>query len=260
MMDAEIEKSAGNIIAMQESSAKLKRHDKYSTLDDVLRTSKSLIQSLKQADALDRWLMLGGLVLFALAVFNILRKRIWILGPSTLFRLIRYLVLSIVGRTGKDCCRGCKRQQPIALVSESVLVTETSQVPADSQLFALDTLSSTQLAEEETPLIEVESQENAQVDGAADKDTQEDDAAADIQENDTVDDTWEDHVADDETQPEEQVDEAPPIVLEEPVVSVDEEPEEPQPVVDQRKIYMLPVERPVRRIVSTAILMNCFCQ
>ncbi|KAJ2751778.1 hypothetical protein GGI19_004262 [Coemansia pectinata] len=287
MMDAEIEKSAGNIIAMQESSAKLKRHDKYSTLDDVLRTSKSLIQSLKQADALDRWLMLGGLVLFALAVFNILRKRIWILGPSTLFRLIRYLVLSIVGRTGKDSVAAAvSASSPlvtqqlvivatstivselsttlvtslVALVSESVLVTETSQVPADSQLFALDTLSSTQLAEEETPLIEVESQDNAQVDGAADKDTQEDDAAADIQENDTADDTREDHVADDETQPEEQVDEAPPIVLEEPVVSVDEEPEEPQPVVDQRKIYMLPVERPVRRIVSTAVLMNCFCQ
>ncbi|KAJ2061158.1 Vesicle transport protein S20 [Coemansia sp. S146] len=288
MMDAEIEKSAGNIIAMQESSAKLKKtQDEYSTLDGVLRTSKSLIQSLEQADALDRWLMLGGLVLFALVVFNILRKRIWIPGLSTLFSLIRYLVLSIVGRTGKDSVAAAvSASSPlvtqqlvivatstavselstslvtslVALVSESVLVTETSQVPADSQLFTLDTRSSTRLAEEETPLIEVESQDDAQVSGAADEDTQEDDAAdgdthvddavSDAQRDDTVDDTWKDDVVDDETQPEEQVDEAPPIVLEEPVVSVDEgepkEPEEPQPVVDQRKIYTLPVERPVR--------------
>ncbi|KAJ2065148.1 hypothetical protein GGI17_000559 [Coemansia sp. S146] len=254
MIDAEIEKSAGNIIAMQESSAKLKKtHDEYSTLDGILKMSKSLIQSLEQADTLDSWLMLGGLVLFTLVVFNVLCKRIWIPGLSTLFKLIRYLVLSIVGHTGKDSVAAAvSASSPlvtqqliivatstvvselsttlvtslVALVLESVLVTETLQVPADSQLFTLDTLSSTQLAEEET----------------TDEDTQEDDAAdGDTHVDDAVSDTWENHVADDETQPEGQIDEAPPTVLEEPIVSVDEEkPEEPQPVVDQRKIYTLP--------------------
>ncbi|KAJ2260044.1 Vesicle transport protein S20 [Coemansia sp. RSA 376] len=294
MMDAEIEKSAGNIIAMQESSAKLKKtQDEYSTLDSVLRTSKSLIQSLEQADALDRWLMLGGLVLFSLVVFNILRKRIWIPGLSTLFSLIRYLVLSVVSRIGKDSVAAAvSTSSPlvtqqlatsaavselstalvtplVALVSESVLVTETAQVYADLQPSTLDTLSSTRLVEEETPLIEVHSQDDAlvdtsdddaQEDSPAEDNTQEDPQADHIPRNDTVHDTQEDDptdgaqednsAADDDViQPEEQADDELPIVLEEPVVSMDEdeeEPEEPRPVIDQRKIYTLPVERPVR--------------
>ncbi|KAJ1921857.1 Vesicle transport protein S20 [Coemansia sp. S17] len=276
MMDAEIEKSAGNIIAMQESSAKLKKtQDEYSTLDSVLRTSKSLIQSLEQADALDRWLMLGGLVLFSLVVFNILRKRIWIPGLSTLFSLIRYLVLSVVGRIGKDSVAAAvSTSSPlvtqqlatsaavselptalvtslVALVLESVLVTETAQASADSQPSTLDTLSSTRLVEEETPLIEVHSQDDAQ-DDAADDDAREDSPADDnTQEDHPADDAQEDNSAanDDVIQPEEQADGELPIVLEEPLVSMDEdeeEPEEPQPVIGQRKIYTLPVERPVR--------------
>ncbi|KAJ2118206.1 Vesicle transport protein S20 [Coemansia sp. RSA 922] len=292
MMDAEIEKSAGNIIAMQESSAKLKKtQDEYSTLDSVLRTSKSLIQSLEQADALDRWLMLGGLVLFSLVVFNILRKRIWIPGLSTLFSLIRYLVLSVVSRIGKDSVAAAvSTNSPlvtqqlatsaavselstalvtplVALVSESVLVTETAQVYADLQPSTLDTLSSTRLVEEETPLIEVHSQDDAlvdtsdddaQEDSPAEDNTQEDPQADHIPRNDTVHDTQEDDPTDDAQednsaadddviQPEEQADDELPIVVEEPVVSMDEEePEEPRPVIDQRKIYTLPVERPVR--------------
>ncbi|KAJ1924662.1 Vesicle transport protein S20 [Coemansia sp. RSA 455] len=273
MMDAEIEKSAGNIIAMQESSAKLKKtQDEYSTLDSVLRTSKSLIQSLEQADALDRWLMLGGLVLFSLVVFNILRKRIWIPGLSTLFSLIRYLVLSVVSRIGKDSVvAAVSTSSPlvvqqlatstavselptalvtslVALVSESVLVTETAQASADSQPSTLDTLSSTRLIEEETPLIEVHPQDDAQ-DDAADDDAQVDSPVDDdTQEDDPADDAQEDNSAanDDVTQPEEQADDELPIVVEEPVVSMEEEPEEPRPVIDQRKIYTLPVERPVR--------------
>ncbi|KAJ2823995.1 Vesicle transport protein S20 [Coemansia furcata] len=247
MMDAEIEKSAGNIIAMQESSAKLKKtQDEYSTLDSVLRTSKSLIQSLEQADALDRWLMLGGLVLFALVVFNILRKRIWIPGLSMLFSLIRYLVLSAVGRAGTDTAVSTNSplvtQQLVvvatstavselsitlvtslaALVSESVLVAETTQVAADSQLFTLDTFSSTGSLEEETHLIEPESQ-------------------GDIQEDNTADDTQ------DEAMAEEQADEGLAIQPEESIESAEkEEPEEPLPRIDPRKIYTLPVERPVR--------------
>ncbi|KAJ2791046.1 Vesicle transport protein S20, partial [Coemansia linderi] len=128
MMDTEIEKSAGNIIAMQDSSARLKKtQDEYGTLDGVLRTSKSLIQSLEQADALDRWLMLGGLVLFSLVVFNILRKRIWIPGLSTLFSLIRYLVLSVFGRAGKDVAASTSSplaSQQLVLATVSTTVSE----------------------------------------------------------------------------------------------------------------------------------------
>ncbi|KAJ2795471.1 Vesicle transport protein S20, partial [Coemansia furcata] len=257
MMDAEIEKSAGNIIAMQESSAKLKKtQDEYSTLDSVLRTSKSLIQSLEQADALDRWLMLGGLVLFALVVFNILRKRIWIPGLSTLFSLIRYLVLSAVGRAGTDTAVSTSSplvtQQLVvvatstavselsttlvtslaALVSESILV-ETTQVAADSQLFTLDTFSSTGPLEEETHLIEPESQ-------------------GDIQEDNTADDTQGEVVTDEaqvdeEAMTEEQGAEGLAIQPEESIESAEKAgPEEPLPRIDPRKIYTLPVERPVR--------------
>ncbi|KAJ2832163.1 hypothetical protein FBU31_002131, partial [Coemansia sp. 'formosensis'] len=230
--------------------------DEYSTLDSVLRTSKSLIQSLEQADALDRWLMLGGLVLFALVVFNILRKRIWIPGLSTLFSLIRYLVLSVVGRAGTDTAVSTSSplvtQQLVvvatsttiselsttlvtslaALVSESVLVAETTQVAADLQLFTLDTSSSTGSLEEETHLIEPKPQ--------------------DIQEYNTADDTQMEVVTDEarvdeEARAEEQGAEGLAIQPEESIESAEkEDPEEPLPRIDPRKIYTLPVERPAR--------------
>ncbi|KAJ1901833.1 Vesicle transport protein S20, partial [Coemansia sp. IMI 209127] len=92
MMNDEIDKSVGNIVALKDSSATLKRtKDRYITMHDVLKTSGNLIRALEQADAVDRWLMLAGLVLFALVSFNILRKRLWIPGLYTAFRIVRYL-------------------------------------------------------------------------------------------------------------------------------------------------------------------------
>ncbi|KAJ1792468.1 Vesicle transport protein S20 [Coemansia sp. RSA 2167] len=93
MMSDEIEKSAGNISAMSESSNKLRKtKGQYLAMDDVLKVSKNLVRTLEQADTVDRWLMLFGLVLFSLVAFNILRKRVWIPGLYTAFRVIRYVV------------------------------------------------------------------------------------------------------------------------------------------------------------------------
>ncbi|KAJ2658085.1 Vesicle transport protein S20 [Coemansia sp. RSA 1199] len=93
MMNDEIEKSAGNISAMRESSNKLRKtKGQYLAMDDVLKVSKNLVRTLEQADTVDRWLMLFGLVLFSLVAFNILRKRVWIPGLYTAFRVIRYMV------------------------------------------------------------------------------------------------------------------------------------------------------------------------
>ncbi|KAJ2673299.1 Vesicle transport protein S20 [Coemansia sp. RSA 1085] len=92
MMNSEIEKSVANITAMQESTNRLRKtKDQYVAMDDVLKLSKSLIKTLEQADAVDRWLMLGGLVLFSLVAFNILRKRVWIPGLYTAFYIVRYV-------------------------------------------------------------------------------------------------------------------------------------------------------------------------
>ncbi|KAJ2555236.1 Vesicle transport protein S20 [Coemansia sp. RSA 1878] len=93
MMSDEIEKSAGNISAMSESSNKLRKtKGQYLAMDDVLKVSKNLVRTLEQADTVDRWLMLFGLVLFSLVAFNILRKRVWIPGLYTAFQVIRYVV------------------------------------------------------------------------------------------------------------------------------------------------------------------------
>ncbi|KAJ2489745.1 Vesicle transport protein S20 [Coemansia sp. RSA 2050] len=265
MMGAEIEKSAGNIIALQESSARLKRtRDEYGTLDGVLRTSKSLIQSLEQADALDRWLMLGGLILFSLVVFNILRKRIWIPGLSTLFSLVRYLVLSAFGRTGKDMAASASgpfvpqqlatatastavSELPTALVtslvvlvSEPAAVTETMHVAAHSQLSTLDTLSSTRVLED-TPLIELGYRGDVQADDAADG-AIEGDAADDALKNSIEKDTVGDIQGDEAAQLVEEAAEELLASIEGSFVLVDE----PEPAIDRRKIYTLPVERPVR--------------
>ncbi|KAI9502428.1 Vesicle transport protein S20 [Coemansia spiralis] len=93
MMDQEIDKSVGNIMALEDSTDALRRtRSQYITLDDVLRTSGNLVRALERADAVDRWLMLAGLVLFALVSFNILRKRVWIPGLDTLLRAVGYIV------------------------------------------------------------------------------------------------------------------------------------------------------------------------
>ncbi|PIA14209.1 Sec20-domain-containing protein, partial [Coemansia reversa NRRL 1564] len=92
MMNEEIDKSVSNIMAMEDSSEKLRKTKaQYIAMDDILKLSKNLIRTLEQADVLDRWLMLAGLVLFSLVAFNILRKRVWIPGLYTLFRILRYL-------------------------------------------------------------------------------------------------------------------------------------------------------------------------
>ncbi|KAI7827221.1 Sec20-domain-containing protein [Kickxella alabastrina] len=95
MMNEEIDKSVGNTMALQDSSDMLKKtKSEYLTMDGVLKTSKNLIKALEQADAMDRWLMLGGLVLFVAVSFNILRKRIWIPGLSSLFSVLKYFLFS----------------------------------------------------------------------------------------------------------------------------------------------------------------------
>ncbi|KAJ1665837.1 Vesicle transport protein S20 [Coemansia sp. RSA 1813] len=92
MMNDEIDKSVGNVLALSDSTATLRKtKDRYITMSDVLKTSANLIRALEQADAVDRWLMLAGLVLFVLVSFNILRKRIWIPGLYTAFSIVRYL-------------------------------------------------------------------------------------------------------------------------------------------------------------------------
>ncbi|KAJ1734825.1 Protein transport protein sec20 [Coemansia sp. Benny D160-2] len=98
MMNDEIDKSVGNALALRDSTAAVQRTgDRYLTMHDVLRTSANLIRALERADAVDRWLMLAGLLLFALVSFNILRKRIWIPGLHSLFSVIRYVVVLAFG-------------------------------------------------------------------------------------------------------------------------------------------------------------------
>ncbi|KAJ2316599.1 Vesicle transport protein S20 [Coemansia sp. RSA 2704] len=100
MMNDEIEKSAANVGAMQESSDRLRKaKGQYVLMDDVLKLSKSLVKTLEQADTVDRWLMLGGLVLFSLVAFNILRKRVWIPGLSTFFWILRYVFTLGMGKS-----------------------------------------------------------------------------------------------------------------------------------------------------------------
>ncbi|KAJ2774032.1 Vesicle transport protein S20, partial [Coemansia nantahalensis] len=92
MMNREIEKSASNISTMQASSDALRRTKaQYMTMDDLLHMSKRLVRALEQADAMDRWLMLGGLLIFSLVTLNILRKRLWIPGLYTLLSVLRYV-------------------------------------------------------------------------------------------------------------------------------------------------------------------------
>ncbi|KAJ2712609.1 Vesicle transport protein S20 [Coemansia spiralis] len=92
MMNREIEKSASNIIAMQTSSEAMQRTKaQYTTMGDMLHMSKRLVRALEQADATDRWLMLGGLLVFSLVTLNVLRKRLWIPRLYTLFGVLRYI-------------------------------------------------------------------------------------------------------------------------------------------------------------------------
>ncbi|KAJ2871655.1 Vesicle transport protein S20 [Coemansia asiatica] len=93
MMEEEIEKSVANLGALDESSDLLRKTNReYGLLDGVLGQSKELIKMLEKADKTDRWLMLVGLVVFFAVAFNIVRKRVWIPGLSTLFSLLRYML------------------------------------------------------------------------------------------------------------------------------------------------------------------------
>ncbi|KAJ1808018.1 Vesicle transport protein S20, partial [Coemansia sp. RSA 2598] len=93
MMEEEIEKSVANLGAMDESSDLLRKtKGEYGVLDGVLGQSKELIAMLEKTDKTDRWLMLVGLVVFIAVAFNIVRKRVWIPGLSTLFSLLRYVL------------------------------------------------------------------------------------------------------------------------------------------------------------------------
>ncbi|KAJ1723293.1 Vesicle transport protein S20 [Coemansia erecta] len=135
MMNDEIEKSVGNITVMQDSSDLLqKTKAEYFTMDDVLKTSKDLIRALEQADAMDRWLMLGGLVLFAAVSFNIIRKRVWIPGLSTVLSIMKYLFFA--GGSGKN------GSASVTTAIVSPIATTTTQVLEDVSL-ALSTSSLT---------------------------------------------------------------------------------------------------------------------
>ncbi|KAJ1878792.1 hypothetical protein H4R99_000090 [Coemansia sp. RSA 1722] len=93
MMEEEIEKSVANMGALDESSGLLRKtKNEYGVMDNVLDRSRELIGLLEKADKVDRWLVLVGLLVFAAVAFNIVRKRVWIPGLSTLFGLLRYLL------------------------------------------------------------------------------------------------------------------------------------------------------------------------
>ncbi|KAJ1997807.1 Vesicle transport protein S20, partial [Coemansia thaxteri] len=278
MMDAEIEKSAGNIAALHESSAKLKKtKEEYGVLDGVLRTSKQLIQSLEQADALDRWLMLAGLVLFALVVFNILRKRIWIPGLSTLFTLIRYLVRAALG-----CVVGGKEEQLLASAASPlvtrplVLATTSASASVTTELVA--TLIATSLGLSLSPVVTLDlahpstTAEPIANHLEADNDLLDHARSQNYVYEDVsglpplVSDTYSDSPLDAEeplleheeplapSQDDEPMDGDSslhrPAEVEDAVVDAPAQPEEHTAIIlpkpDRRRIYTLPVERPVR--------------
>ncbi|KAJ2852642.1 Vesicle transport protein S20 [Coemansia erecta] len=138
MMNDEIDKSVGNIVALKDSSATLKRaKDRYITMHDVLKTSGNLIRALEQADAVDRWLMLAGLVLFALVSFNILRKRLWIPGLYTAFRIARYLfTLGIKSSVG-----GLPAESSAALLATASLGSVSLAAASSAALTTIGALS-----------------------------------------------------------------------------------------------------------------------
>ncbi|KAJ2559110.1 Vesicle transport protein S20 [Coemansia sp. RSA 1933] len=141
MMNDEIDKSVGNIAALTDSSATLKRtKDRYVTMADVLKTSARLIRALENADAADRWLMLAGLVLFALVAFNILRKRTWIPGLSSLFALVRYLIVLAFRSAVPD------PPSPVLVSSSQSLVMASSELLVMASGYVSDTISTSLLS------------------------------------------------------------------------------------------------------------------
>ncbi|KAJ2137622.1 Vesicle transport protein S20 [Coemansia sp. RSA 678] len=145
MMSDEIEKSAGNISAMSESSSKLRKtKEQYLAMDDVLKVSKNLVRTLEQADTVDRWLMLFGLVLFSLVAFNIVRKRVWIPGLYTAFRVIRYVVT--MGFSSSSS--GSSTAESPHVVSEFVteLVHATTSLSSTTTALMVSSVASTGVA------------------------------------------------------------------------------------------------------------------
>ncbi|KAF9175893.1 hypothetical protein BGX21_010695 [Mortierella sp. AD011] len=80
------------IIELDESSKTLKATvNEYQTYDEVLKRGKNLITKLNQADLMDRLLIGFGLLVFALVVAYIMKKRIADRGVS----LVGYLLMPI---------------------------------------------------------------------------------------------------------------------------------------------------------------------
>ncbi|KAJ2808533.1 Vesicle transport protein S20 [Coemansia guatemalensis] len=145
MMNEEIDKSVSNIMAMEDSSEKLRKTKaQYIAMDDILKMSRNLIRTLEQADVVDRWLMLAGLVLFSFVAFNILRKRVWIPGLYTLFRMVRYLfTLGIETAGSADAVSSPRLASELLtdnLVAMSAAVTATTMATATLSASVLDTL------------------------------------------------------------------------------------------------------------------------
>lgn len=163
MMDQEIEKSISNITGLQESSHRLRKtQDQYVTMENILKTSKRLIHTLEQADIVDRWLIVGGLVLFGLVSFNILRKRVWIPGLSTLFHLIWYMFASVFSTTPSAAVDSVTTSVSVVDSMQVSLVMATTTATATSAAeVAVDTLTSTKdIWETTTTLSDGKSEEN----------------------------------------------------------------------------------------------------
>ncbi|KAG0364746.1 Sec20-domain-containing protein [Gamsiella multidivaricata] len=77
LMQQEVERTANSAKIIDESSKTLKETvNEYQTYDEVLKRGKNLITKLNQADWTDRLLIGFGLLVFALVVMYILKKRI----------------------------------------------------------------------------------------------------------------------------------------------------------------------------------------
>ncbi|KAJ2082384.1 Vesicle transport protein S20 [Coemansia sp. RSA 988] len=146
MMNEEIDKSVSNIMAMEDSSEKLRKtKSQYIAMDDILKMSRNLIHTLEQADVVDRWLMLAGLVLFSFVAFNILRKRLWIPGLYTLFSMVRYLFTLGIGTAGDaDVVSSPRLVSELLtdnLVAMSATVATTTTIMATLSVSVLGTLA-----------------------------------------------------------------------------------------------------------------------
>ncbi|KAJ2783430.1 hypothetical protein H4R18_001695 [Coemansia javaensis] len=147
MMNQEIEKSAGNIIAMQASSDALRKtRAQYLTMDDMLNLSKRLVRSLEQADAMDRWLMLAGILVFSLVALNILRKRLWIPGLHTLLVLLRSAASRGPAPSASAAVSLHIATDQLVATTTSILATTTSTLATAAAALTAEKLLSTTTA------------------------------------------------------------------------------------------------------------------